>query len=161
MTAKIRYRPSAGTASGRRTGWIKHVTSVSPGARDGHGVHGTFLKDGQLVELPVGAIILKVDVSRDWQSAHVYRLSQGEDGEAKLMPLTGTEGSAITPRLRYLDWRRDFLLVRDALAAALEREPENSLAGVPDEEFLAELRRRIEGGLNIQAWLRALSLLDS
>lgn len=44
---------------GVTSSWAKHVTGVADGATDGHGLHGTFLRAGE-VELPVGAIVVEV-----------------------------------------------------------------------------------------------------
>lgn len=126
MTAKIRYRPSIGTASGRRKGWMKHVTSVDADATNGRGVHGEWLDDGKLVELPAGAVILDVypkgSVKHGWLRGRVYRLvGQGLSEDQPDL-------REFTPDDEEMDWRKDFLRVRDALVEALsstrrEEEP--------------------------------------
>lgn len=142
MTNKIRYRPIIGTASGRRTGWVKHVTSVDPDATNGYGVHGEFLRAGKEVELPAGAVILRVDpegsVRRAWQSARVFRLVEGGAGDGK--PVGLAEGEPNDE----LDWNADFLQVRDLLVKALGEQPVSPLVDVPIDDLIDEIARRAQ-----------------
>ena len=134
----IRFRPSAVRSSGRRESWMKHVTGCDASKTNGYAFDGDFLKASREVDLPVGAILIRVDpegsVKNNWQSGHVFRLQA--DGELDEL----TEGN--------LDWRDDFLTIRDIVFAAISgeseesKEPANPLAGFSTEDLLAELRRR-------------------
>lgn len=104
----IRIRPKAGTASGRRTGWIKHVTEIDATKTNGYAFGGEFLKSGVEAELPAGAVLLYCDpfgsVKNGWKEARVTKLQAD-----------GTEHEI----LEYTDWRDDFLTIRDAVEGAL------------------------------------------
>ena len=139
MTQTIRIRPVVETASGRRTGWIKQVTSVDPNGRNGYAFDGEFLRDGVEVDLPVGSILVRVDpegsVKNAWQSGHILKLQA--DGEMVEL----ADG----------DWKDDFLGLRDAATEAMPRSEEAvqpevagpvDLSGVPVMDLIAELRRR-------------------
>lgn len=138
---KVRIRPEVESNSGRRRGWIKMVTAVDADAKNGYGVHGDFLTEDREVEVEVGAILLRVDpegsVKNSWQSAHVFRVI--DDGEFE----------ELTPDYDNLNWKNDFLSVRDILLKALMPPPvesndndSNPLAGFSDDELWAEFVRR-------------------
>ena len=137
MTQTIRIRPTVGSASGRRTGWIKQITSVDSSKSNGYAFEGEFLTAGQEVDLPVGAILVRVDpegsVKNAYQSGHIYRLQA--DGEME--------------ELESGDWRDDFLTLRDAASDALEEnlarrapEPAIDLAAISTADLVAEIQRR-------------------
>jgi hypothetical protein len=108
LTQTVRITPRAATGSGRRRGWIKRVTSIDPRGRDGYAVHGEFLADGREVDVPVGSILLSVEpagsVKHASQVARILRVDA--DG-------------ALNEVLDEHDWRRQFLTVRDRLAALM------------------------------------------
>lgn len=128
MTDKLRYRPKAGTNSGKRRGWIKHVTAVDPEGTDGYAVSGEFLRSGTEVELPEGAVILKVNpegsVNNNWKSAHVLVLRDAGDGSAEEDYLLGGPEKIVDGEegVGLANWYSDFLSVRDALEEALLQE---------------------------------------
>ena len=145
MAQTIRIRPAIETASGRRTGWIKQVTSVDPNGRNGYAFGGEFLRDGVEVDLPVGSILVRVDpegsVKNAWQSGHILKLE--DDGEMVEL----ADG----------DWKDDFLGLRDAATEAMPWPDEThqseetvqpktncaiNLSDVPVLDLIAELRRR-------------------
>jgi hypothetical protein len=128
----VRIRPSVETSSGRRKGWIKHVTACDSSKTNGYAFDGDFLDADREVELPIGAILVRVDpegsVKNNWQSGHVLRL----EADSSLSELT--EGNP--------DWRNDFLSIRDIVCEALNTPPPNPLAEFSDEALLAEVRGR-------------------
>jgi len=131
MTQTIRIRPTVGSNSGRRTGWIKQITSVDSSKRNGYAFEGEFLTAGQEVDLPVGAILVRVDpegsVKNAYQSGHIYRLQA--DGEME--------------ELESGDWRDDFLTLRDAASNALQvPEPAVDLTAISTADLVAEIQRR-------------------
>ncbi len=112
---KVTIRPEVDTASGRREGWVKRVTAIGKGA-GAKQYAGDYLRPGAEVELPVGAVLLRVDprgsARRGWQEATVWLVSV--DG---LCQHGGDE----------LDWRDDAVSVRRLVADALE-------VGVPSQK---------------------------
>jgi hypothetical protein len=104
---KARVRISNSQASGRRTGWTKHVTSVDTTKNNGYAFEGEFLNDG-LHELPVGAVLVSKDPAGSVKHAR-HEGSVGvvqEDGSIAWQPCCD-------------NWREDFLLLRDAVQAEL------------------------------------------
>jgi len=142
----VRFRPQTETASGRRKGWMKHVTACDETKNNGYAFDGEFLSDGREIELPVGSIIIRVDpqgsVKNNWQSAHALRL----EIDGKLTELTPGADADLYPGSPGLDWRDDFLSFRDIVCAALRAESQvpadNPLAGFSDADLLAEISRR-------------------
>jgi hypothetical protein len=134
MTQTIRIRPKIYIASGHRKSWIKHVTACDKTKTNGYAFDGKFLPAGVEVDLPVGAVLVRVDpegsVKNSYQSGHVLQLRP--DGELELL----ASGN----------WRDDFLTLRDAVCYAINAAedvgPVNALEGYSTEELLAELKRR-------------------
>jgi len=132
----VRIRPQVGTASGRRQGWIKHVVQVDESRPNGYAFDGDFLRAGRETDLPVGAILIRVDpcgsVKNGWKEGHVLRLEA--DGELTELTDDG------------LNWYDDFLTIRDTVTEALaqnaEQSANNPLAGYSDDAILAEARKR-------------------
>jgi len=115
------------TASGRRTGWAKHVTGVDQTKTNGYAFEGEFLDVGES-DLPLGAIVVEQyptgSVRNGNPEGRIYRVTD--------------EG------LREIDegyhWREQFLSLRDAVAKALSTTD-------PDAErkaAIAEIKRLSE-----------------
>jgi len=106
----VRIRPEIATGSGRRKGWIKHVTSVDTSKSNGYAFGGDFLTPGRETDLPVGAILVRVDprgsAKNGWKEGHVLRLEA--DGDLTEITYDG------------LDWYKDFLTIRDTVIKALD-----------------------------------------
>lgn len=112
----IRFRPSIRNGSGGRKGWCKHVTSVPHNARNSKEMAGEYLRDGVQYDLPHGAVLLFVQpvgsAKNGYMAAEVFRLVvSAEDNNAPYLETCMEET---------VDWRSDFLDVRDALTRALE-----------------------------------------
>ncbi len=117
-TMKIaRITPVAGTASGKRRGWIKTVTACDSSKTNGYAFEGQFLSSGVLTEVPVGALLLSVfpagSTKNGYQEAELFRVHADDD----LRQVGET-----------WDWHKEFLLVRDAVCAAL-KAPEQKKKG--------------------------------
>lgn len=101
---RIRWKQP--TASGRRTGWARTVDGVNYDVRGAKSFEGEYLRDGEEVDLPNGAIVVEVSpqgsIKNGWQAATAYVV----DGE-ELVPRIEDEH----------DWRKDFLSFRDAVVA--------------------------------------------
>lgn len=98
----IRINIEYPAASGRRFGWVKHVTSVDMTKGDGWAFLGEFLKEGEN-DLPADAVLVKKVPTGSARN-------QGWDGI--VMRADGTE-------LGRFDWHRQFLSMRDCVKEAL------------------------------------------
>lgn len=87
-------------------GWWKRVTSVEPGAKNGYGIEGEFLREG-FHDLDEGSVLVCVEpvgTTRYDKRGRAYWI---EDG--KLEPLN-----------IWHDWNKEFVFLRDELTGALE-----------------------------------------
>lgn len=111
---KVRIRWAKPTGSGRREGWGKVVFEIADDEQGARAFCGDYLRDRVMTEVPVGAVILEVSpqgsVKNAWQRADIYRVSA--EGELVDCYPTGDE----------LDWRKDFLLVKDRMVEMLSQE---------------------------------------
>ena len=138
-TARVRIE--CPTASRRRTGWTKLVTSVDKSKSNGYAFEGEWLDDGEY-DLPVGAVVIAKapggSRSRPYDIGLCYRVT--EDG------LVQTNEDAGQSWEHGHNWRESFLTFRDHVAEQLalmgDVEPTNPLAEYSDDEILAEARRR-------------------
>lgn len=135
MDNKVRFYPRVGTATGKRRGWMKHITGCDPDGHNGYALRGEFLSSGHEVELPAGALILRVDprgtIRQGWERARLYRLQQ--DGK-----MTSLLGGGV-------NWRKDFTKLRNAVIDSLGAAATDNcvlLTEISDAELVGEVRRR-------------------
>lgn len=139
-TPMVRVKFSVPAGSGRREGYWRHVTAVAPDAKNGYGLTGEFVKIGWR-EFPAGSVLLRVtpcgSARNGWSGADVHIVTP--DGLKEY-----------APRGTYFDMHREFLLLRDALQAALAEPPPQPAAAPVDLDILDALcdeRDRIEARL--------------
>ena len=125
----MRFNVPEETASGRRTSWCKHITSVDTSKSNGYAFDGSFLKNNVLTELPEGSVIVQVypcgSVKNGYQRGRLFRI----------------EGEELVEHIDE-DWRDSFLLIRDKAEELLGNQPASPLAGFSDEDLIAEIKRR-------------------
>lgn len=105
----MRYTFKKVRASGRRTSWAKVVHGVASG-RGAKGFVGSYLRDGDQVDLDDGALILHVvpdgSVKNGWEQAILKRVENG---------------ALVT--LGDWNWRSEYLDLQDAVREELDRAP--------------------------------------
>lgn len=103
--------PRVGSASGRRTGWVKLVRGIVAGATGAKRYNGPYLRSGHESEVPVGSVLLRVDpmgsVRNGYQVASVWTVAA--DGS---LSCRGDE----------LDWWRQQISIRDLIERHLAVE---------------------------------------
>ena len=128
--AKVRIKIANDTASGRRTGWTKHVTAVDETKANGYAFEGEFIDDGQH-EIDAGSVLISKDPKGSAKNGY----------HVGCVGIVRADG-AIDWTTPCDDWRKNFLDLRDAVAAALNTEPPNPLESFTDEQIAAEYERR-------------------
>jgi hypothetical protein len=137
----VRIRPQVKTVSGNRKGWIKKVESVDPSKKDGYAFNGYFLNENAETDEEVGAVLLRVDPEgsqrRNYQTGHVLRVA----GDGELIESTPSN----------LNWRNDFLTIRDSVVTELdwknkaeqnEHDHPGELSTYTDEQIIEEAKKR-------------------
>jgi len=108
-------------ASGRRRGWTKHVTGVDASKSNGYALHGEFLNNG-LHDLPAGAVLVTKNPAGSLSTGY-------HTGDLGIVQGDGTvQWEEVAS-----DWQKEFLLLRDAVADALQ-------GGDPRAAALAEIQ---------------------
>ena len=128
------------TLDGRKKTWRKHLESVDKTKANGYAFIGNWLRAGERAELEVGSFILCYDEAgsmKNWYPV-VRMFKVGVEND--LEEVYRWEGD--------VNERSWALAARDEIAAILAeaqgQEPEEGslLAGISDEELIAELKRR-------------------
>ena len=123
----VRVKIQNETASGRREGWTKHVTSVDTTIANGYAFAGDFLRNGAEHDLPVGAILIQCNpqgsVKNGWKTGVCLRVQ--------------ADGTLLRLHKSTYDWRDDFLSFRDLVAEKLATATE------PDFDALKAERDRL------------------
>lgn len=128
----VRIEITNTTASGRRRGWTKLVTSVDKSKTNGYAFEGEFLNEG-LHEVPIGSTLVQKNPEGSVKNGY----SVGRVG------VVCVDGS-VNWREEEPDWYKEFLLIRDMVCEALGQElaEATGLSAISDDELLAECRRR-------------------
>ena len=137
-----RVRIAVGTNSGRREGWIKHVTNVDNSKTNGYAFGGMFLNAGSLVDMPEGAVLVCCDPEGSVKNNY-------KSGSVRIVRRSGEFTDATERVFSVTDWRDDFLTLRDEVGRLLATETDNApvsdsvdLSAVSDAQIVAEAKRR-------------------
>jgi hypothetical protein len=119
-TQMVRFNVTTSAASGGRTGWMKHVTSVDLAKKDGYAFGGRFLNENEQYELPVGSIVIEKEptgsVKNGSWEANIWRV-------VATPQIRGDGSPTANPHLElvnyYKSWSKNFLDFRDEVAQEL------------------------------------------
>jgi len=141
MTGKVKIIVSSARCDPRKEKlYARVITGVDPTKTNGYAFEGEFIPLDTEVELPVGALVMRVGFEGSRKNgvstARLWRVTP--EGLEELSPKKGNPETYYGAGWNY---RRQFITIRDTIAELLGEEV-NPLAGFSDEEILAEARRR-------------------